>query len=61
MLGLMTLTLDLSDLRGTSDRALEQLSSAVGERFDQELSEIQNFLALALPLRGAGRKAGTRN
>jgi len=40
----VALTLELSDLRSASEKALAQLSRATEEEFDAELVEIENFL-----------------
>jgi hypothetical protein len=40
----VTLTLELSDLRDANEKALAQLSRTTEEEFDAELGEIENFL-----------------
>jgi hypothetical protein len=40
----VTLTLELSDLRSANEKALAQLSRTTEEEFDAELAEIENFL-----------------
>jgi hypothetical protein len=44
MLGSVTLTLELSELRNANEKALAQLSRTTEEQFDFELAEIENFL-----------------
>jgi len=44
MLGFVTLTLELSDLRSVNEKALTQLGRATEEDFGAELAEIENFL-----------------
>jgi hypothetical protein len=41
---IVTLTLDLSELRDANEKALAQLSRTSEEEFDSELREIENFL-----------------
>jgi hypothetical protein len=41
---IVTLTLELSDLRSANEKALAQLSRTTEEEFDAELAEIENFL-----------------
>ena len=41
---LVTLMLELSDLRNANEKALAQLSRTTEEKFDGELAEIENFL-----------------
>ena len=41
---IVTLTLELSELRSANEKALEQLSRTTKEEFDAELGEIENFL-----------------
>jgi len=40
----MTLTLELSEMRGANEEALEQLSRTTEDQFDAQLAEIENFL-----------------
>ena len=40
----MTLTLELSELRSANEEALAQLGRSTGERFDEQLAEMENFL-----------------
>ena len=40
----MTLTLELSELRNTNEKALFELGNATQERFDRDLAEIESFL-----------------
>src|SRR5438445_11814212 len=59
MVGSVTLTLELSDLRSANEKALAQLSRTTEEQFDAELAEIENFLLslyrfAVLSVRGEG-------
>src|SRR5687768_5491662 len=44
MLGVVTLTLELSELRSANMKALAQLSRSNENQFDSELTDIENFL-----------------
>ncbi len=44
MLGTVTLTLELSELRSANEKALAQLSATAENQFDPTLAEIENFL-----------------
>jgi hypothetical protein len=43
-IGVVTLTLELSDLRNANEKALALLGRTTKEEFDAELGEIENFL-----------------